>query len=336
MTMITIIKDSIIKVVGLERWKQWSFNIRLLLNSKYRKSFYEVKKNFREINETKKIKLQQYLSELYFSDGYLFQDGYLDSDLGKKDMEDHMRNRLLNFRYQTIPWINSLISFEQSKILEIGCGTGCTTVALAEQGCELTSIDVNDVHIEVAKKRCELYDLSANILAMNATCINEINEKFDVIIFSASLEHMTYEERLISIKSAWNMLNKDGFLVVIETPNRLYYFDAHSSLLPFYHWLPDQIAMQYSRFSPRELCVNNSSNEMKFMRFGRGVSFHEFEIALDTKCSDFEIYSMQPFIRTFISNSNENKYNKFQRKLGPPNISEGFYYSYLYIAIKKP
>jgi hypothetical protein len=53
MTMITIMKDSIIKVVGLERWMKWSFNIRLLLNFKYRKSFYEVKKKFRKINETK-------------------------------------------------------------------------------------------------------------------------------------------------------------------------------------------------------------------------------------------------------------------------------------------
>ena len=200
----------------------------------------------------------------------------------------------------------------------------------------MTGIDVNAIYIESAKKRCDLYGLSANILAMNATEINKINEKFNLILFSASLEHMTYKERIVSLKLAWDMLENNGFLVVIETPNRLYYFDGHSSLLPFYHWLPDQIAMQYSKFSPREECVNSSSDEIKFIRFGRGASFHEFEIALNTRCSDLETNCMQSFKKTFITNivSKEYKYNKFLRKLGPQKVSDGFYYSNLYIAIK--
>jgi S-adenosylmethionine-dependent methyltransferase len=327
------VKDILYKIFGREKIKRWYFNIILLLNSKYRKSFYNVEKNFIEINNSKKEELYKYLSEFYFSS---FRKGYLESDIGKKDMEDHLINRLLNFRRRTIPWINSLMPLEQSKVLEIGCGTGCTTIALAEQGCKLTSIDVNDIYIEAANKRCELYDLSVNISAMNAMEINKINEKFNLILFSASLEHMTYEERIISLKLAWDMLEDNGFLAVIETPNRLYYLDEHSSFLPFYHWLPDQIAMRYSRYSPREACINNSSDEMKFIRFGRGASFHEFELALNTRCSDFEIYSMQAFEKTFISNIvlKEYKYNKFLRRLGPQKISDGFYYSDLYIAIK--
>jgi len=100
--------------------------------------------------------------------------------------------------------------------------------------------------------------------------------------------------------------------------------------------LKRQIAIQYSKFSPRELFVSNGNDEMSLIRFGRGVSFHEFELALNVNCSDFEVYSMQSFEKTFISNIilNEFKYCKFLRKLGPPNISEGFYYKYLYIAIK--
>lgn len=327
-------KDFLIKLLGRERIGRWYHNVQFLLNSKYGKSYREVKKYFRDINESQSKELNKCLSEIYFSS---FQDGYLNSDIGKNDMEDHLINRLLNFRYDTIPWINSLISLKQSKVLEIGCGTGCTTVALAEQGCELTSIDVNNIDIKVAKKRCELYNLSVNILAMNAVDIAEINSKFDLIVFSASLEHMTYEERLISIKTAWSMLNKNGFLVVIETPNRLYYFDGHSSKLPFYHWLPDQLAMQYSKYSPREACINNSFDEMQFLRFGRGASFHEFEIALDIRCSDMEVYNMQSFRKTFISNiiSDEYKYNHFLKKLGPSNIPEGFYFEHLYIAIKR-
>jgi S-adenosylmethionine-dependent methyltransferase len=330
-----IMKNILIKLFGKERIKKWYFLLSLILNSKYRKSFQRVNKNFVEINDSKKKKLYKYLSDFYFSS---FQDGYLNSDIGKKDMEDHMANRLFNFRHRAIPWIDSLTPLARSKVLEIGCGTGCTTVALAEQGCKLTSIDVNGTHIEAAKKRCELYGLPANILAMNAAEIDRINEKFNLILFSASLEHMTYEERIIALKSAWDMLESGGLLAVIETPNRLYYFDGHSSLLPFYHWLPDQIATRYSKFSPRDACVNSGSDETKFMRFGRGASFHEFEIALDARCGDFEVYSMQAFEKTFISKFilKEYKYNKFLRKLGPSKTPDGFYYENLYLAIIKP
>jgi len=71
-------------------------------------------KNFIEIDDSKKEELHKYLSEFFFSS---FKNGYLDSDIGKKDMENHMINRLLDFRYHTIPWINYLMPLKQSKVL---------------------------------------------------------------------------------------------------------------------------------------------------------------------------------------------------------------------------
>jgi S-adenosylmethionine-dependent methyltransferase len=324
-------KDFIINMIGRERVKKLYFKVQVMLNAKMRKSFNKVKKCFCEVSETKNNELYNCLAEFYFS------AAYLNTDIGKKDMEDHLVNRLFNFRYRTIPWINSFASIKKSKVLEIGCGTGCTTVALAEQGCELTSIDIDENSINVAKKRCEIYGLSAEILVMSSIDINELNKKFDIIIFSASLEHMTYEERIKSLKLAWEMLKQDGFLVVIETPNRLYYYDNHSSMLHFYHWLPDQIAIQYSKFSPREACINNSHDEMKFIRFGRGASFHEFEIALGIRYNQLKLYNMQSFEKTVISSiaSDEYKYSKMLRKFGPKDMQDGFYYKDLYIAIKK-
>ena len=79
------------------------------------------------------------------------------------------------------------------------------------------------------------------------------------------------------------MLKPGTFLVIIETPNRLWYFDAHTSQLPFYHWLPDRVAFDYSRFSNREFfkdiyLAHTAKSELHFLRRGRGVSFHEFEL----------------------------------------------------------
>jgi hypothetical protein len=62
---------------------------------------------------------------------------------------------------------------------------------------------------------------------------------FDYIIFYASLEHMTIEERMSAMRATWGMLSDGDLWCVIETPNRLWYHDGHTSLLPFYMWLPE-------------------------------------------------------------------------------------------------
>ena len=102
--------------------------------------------------------------------------------------------------------------------------------------------------------------------------------KFDVIIFFASLEHMTISERLLSLKGTWDMLTDEGLLVIVETPNRLWYVDSHTSFLPFFHWLPNELAFAYSKFSSRDGFrdlyneYNETSNE-HFLRRGRGGKF---------------------------------------------------------------
>src|SRR5947207_646218 len=70
--------------------------------------------------------------------------------------------------------------------------------------------------------------------------------------FYASLEHLTLEERLQAMKRTWQMLSPGGLWCAIEIPNRLWYYDSHTSQLPFFMWLPDELAFAYSRFSPRE------------------------------------------------------------------------------------
>ena len=320
----------ITRKIDREKLKRYYFLILQLLNSKYRRSLRKVKSNFTNIDEQKTNELYQALLDNYFNCSEL-------SPLQKNDMENHMFNRLFAFRHRAIPWINSLMPLKESKVLEIGCGTGCTSIALAEQGCTLTGIDVAD--IQVAKKRCELYGLSANIMNLNATQICELDDEFDLIIFSDSMEHMTYKERIASIKQAWGMLKNQGFIIVLGAPNRLHYFDRHSSRLHFYHWLPDEIAMQYSKYSPRDACASIGNDEMKFIRFGRGVSYHEFEIALDIRCADFECFCMQSFLNaavfSYAAHRSEYRFRNILRKFGPSNIPKGFYYEQLQIAIKK-
>jgi hypothetical protein len=83
---------------------------------------------------------------------------------------------------------------------------------------------------------------------------------------------------------------------VVETPNRLWCIDNHTSLLPFFMWLPDDLALAYAGRSPREAIREKFAGAgeeqmLEFLRQGRGVSYHEFELALGIPAEKLPVVS---------------------------------------------
>jgi S-adenosylmethionine-dependent methyltransferase len=290
------------------------------------------------------------LIELSLRNNYFarFPEGYLSTERGRNDLQNHLCGRLEMDRAIIIPWLDESRPLRNSSILEIGCGTGCSTVALAEQGAEVTAIDLDEHSLIVARERCQAYDLDVSLAHANATEINKLfsGRRFNYIIFYASLEHMTIEERMSAMRATWGMLSDGDLWCVIETPNRLWYYDAHTSLLPFHMWLPDELAFEYSRFSPRnnyrELYKDyTDESKLHFLRRGRGVSFHEFELTMKP-LRELKIKSslnmpakkgniLSRLKRSF---SNESRYISILRKIAP-EAHEGFLQSSLYLIIEK-
>ena len=69
------------------------------------------------------------------------------------------------------------------------------------------------------------------------------------------------------------MLAENGWLVIIETPNRLWWSDSHTSELPFYNWLPDELAFRYRGHSRRHelngLKQEDGRELLSLVRLGR-------------------------------------------------------------------
>lgn len=212
---------------------------------------------------------------------------YWDSEVGRQDIEEHAVGRLIYDRHEYVPWLNALRRLDGARILEIGCGTGSSIFALAEQGSEVTGIDVVPESAAVSRARLRVFGLDEQPLhEMNAIEIDTHfdHQSFDFVIFFASLEHMTLDERLRSLRAAWKLLADNGILCIIEAPNRLWLFDDHTADLPFFHWLPDEIALEYLKRTPRYQAAPFDTAcagaELELNRRGRGVSYHEIELAL--------------------------------------------------------
>ena len=246
--------------------------------------------------------------------------------------------RLESTRITYIPWLNKTIPLNGCNILEVGCGTGSSLVALAEQGANVTGIDIHEPSTKVAKDLCEIFNVKATLITGNACDVfHEIkNKKFDLVLFFASIEHMLYEERIDCLRKYYSILTADAYLVIIETPNRLWHFDDHTSFLPFFHWLPDNLAFDYFKLSNRntnnESLHEDSDDEyLHLLRRGRGFSFHELEIALNFPAEKLEIVDyMKPYMLTKPDEAFHNLLMQFH-----PKISEGFFYPNIDIIIKK-
>jgi 2-polyprenyl-3-methyl-5-hydroxy-6-metoxy-1,4-benzoquinol methylase len=255
-----------------------------------------------------------------------------------------VHTRLDSDRRLVVPWLDHAKPLKGSRILEVGCGTGCSTIALAEQGATVVGIDPDADALAVAVDRCRVCSIEAEFHCMNSTAMTQVfgQGRFDSIIFFASLEHMTIAERLAGLRDAWGMLRVGGHLVIVETPNRLWYYDGHTSLLPFYHWLPNELAFHYARFSPRENfreLWQNYDPESKdhFLRTGRGASFHEFDLAIRPADTLKVVSSLSTFqgVRYNPQRSMLDREYKALLKRIYPTLHSGFCDDSLFLIIEK-
>lgn len=312
-------------------------------------------KRFTQLSPSASESIVQSLHQNYFprqiwGDVAISTDEWVATAEGREDLQDHVDRRLNSFRTKLIPWLDAAKPLLGARILEIGCGTGASTVALAEQGATVTAIDIDEPSLRVAEERCVAHNVRCELVQANGAAAKQLlqREQYDFVIFFACLEHMTHAERLESMHDTWHALPEGALWCVIETPNRLWPFDDHTSRLPFFNWLPDDLAFAYSRFSPRDPFRNSyrrpSADAMEsFLRHGRGVSFHEFDLAIaDTATLDVisslplwskqrGLFGLRDLARRY------KRKSRLERTLAAcrPDIHLGFFQPFLDLIIRK-
>ena len=204
---------------------------------------------------------------------------------GKVALDEHVYTRYRTAIRNVVPWIAKRVPLADARVLEIGCGTGSSTAAMARAGARVVAYDIDAPAIEGARRRLSTLGLTADLhLVEPEALLRSIRGEadVDVVLLYAVLEHMTISERLATIEAAWGRLRPGGVLVVFDTPNRLFFVDYHTSLMPFFHTLPDDLALRTAARSPRRDFRESmrAGTSESLARWGRGVSFHEFAAVL--------------------------------------------------------
>ena len=217
-------------------------------------------------------------------------ESFWDSDDGKFLVEQQTSLRYLGALNHVVPWVDDAIGLGGRKVVEIGSGTGSSAAAFASCADEVHGLEIQQLAVDVAAERFRILGVkNAETRCVAAEDINAWIRKMVggdcVVLLYAALEHMTVAERLATLRDIWQLLDSGGVIVIVETPNRLSYTDRHTSWLPFFNMLPLELCELYFQRSPRTEFVRQVSaavdRSMSLQRWGRGMSYHELEIALD-------------------------------------------------------
>ncbi|MBI5679770.1 MAG: class I SAM-dependent methyltransferase [Methanobacterium sp.] len=106
------------------------------------------------------------------------------------------------------------------KTLDIGCGDGILTQELlkVDKNLEGTLIDGSDEMLKNAKKRLKSYPTLKYIQTTFQELVkNDLTVKFDFIVSSLAIHHLSMDQKESLFKYIYNHLNDKGFFLNIDT-----------------------------------------------------------------------------------------------------------------------
>lgn len=177
---------------------------------------------------------------------------YLVDSLRRDEDPDYVRKYLAN---DLLAYFKAE-DFAGKQILDFGCGSGSSSVILAQMfpQTQITGVELFPSLLAIARERVAYYKLS-NVEFYESPSGSELPAdigRFDFVIMSAVFEHLLPPERHAVIPKLWRAVRPGGYFFLNQTPNRHFPVELHTTMLPVINYLPDGLALVAARrFSKR-------------------------------------------------------------------------------------
>lgn len=144
------------------------------------------------------------------SERRIYNQGYSDSDI----MPDpKLMERLVSASYV---WLNQRLDAlpPGTRVLDIGCGSGSSSMELARRGFDVVGLDLSSVRIEQARETAKSEGLAIEFAVGDAENPDFEDESFDLISCRAILHHLPNVEA--DLASYARLLRPGGSILVYE------------------------------------------------------------------------------------------------------------------------
>ncbi len=110
---------------------------------------------------------------------------------------------------ELVMWIKKG-AIRKEKALDVGCGLGTNSIYLAQEGFEVTAIDISKTAVETARSRASRLGLSIEFIVGNAYRLDFPDASFDFVLDRGCFHHIPIERREVYIEGIRRVLKDDG------------------------------------------------------------------------------------------------------------------------------
>ena len=126
-----------------------------------------------------------------------------------------------------------MLNVTGKKVLELGCGTGGRACQIAQNGGDVTGVDISDTGIDFARQMAKdkKVEDKTNFLVMNAEELKFEDNCFDVIVCGAILHHLDLDKVLPELR---RVLKDNGKAIFSEPLGNNPFINLYRKLTPQY------------------------------------------------------------------------------------------------------
>lgn len=162
-------------------------------------------------------------------------------------------------------------NLKNKSILDLGAGTGSTTLVLAKHFGHIDAFDTDQKALVLCKLRLKENGFGEKVTTLKTTDLGSINQKYDFILMNAVVEHIPLSEKDLRrkvIRQAFSLLKPGGYLYINDTPNRIFPLDRHTTNKWLIPWTRPGNRWAFSQAKKMGLYSQNENKSIKLEEDG--------------------------------------------------------------------